>query len=159
MNNTIKVVKKSRKSRLLVLYRVKYRNVSHMCQTEMCAKLTWGIFGGHKIGNKEELELKKLQKNRQNPIIEYNPSTNIDVSQWQIHLDAQIKKYGLTIAPKPTKSKGTQLADILSSGFKDFVIKNKKQIPNYYIRRSGKPHLKVSRFITNGNKITLAGKV
>ena len=76
---------------------------------------------------------------------EHIPKSRLPEEDYFRHIFG-VRKYGL------------QLADILSSGFKGF-IRGRGAIPRYYIRRTGKPRLRVSHFLTNGYRIDLVGKI
>jgi hypothetical protein len=110
-----------------------YKKFDEMCQTEMFAKMTWLIFVGNSsvVGHPMyEEPVRQLANAKENPVIEYERSTRVNVDVWKkIHLDRQLVKYGLSCVPVETQSKGTELADILVSGYRDNFLSNGKKIP------------------------------
>src|SRR3989344_4519272 len=130
-----------------------YKTFSEMCQTEMYAKLAWLIFADDSNYKSENYQrpLRLLQQANENPIIQFDPISTIAIKTWKIiHLDRQLKQFNLKTTPQPKKSKGTELADILVSGFKDNIIANTINIFN---------NTYISEFYTTGNTISLTRRI
>lgn len=141
-----------RKGDVFRLGAAEYSKFDEMCQTQMFAMMTWLIFAGESSVADSllyEKPVRLLSSAKENPVIEFDKSSRVNIDVWKnIHLDRQLKKYGLSCTPVSTKSKGTELADILVSGYRDRYLRRLKSWKKFQ-------NITESFFSTSGDSIKM----